>query len=535
MWDFRSENDKLDSDRSEFSFRPGGGGPLRDRDNRDNREAGRGDPMRDRDNIRDRDDRNDRYERRSFGRDFGDRDRGLERNERNQQNDRDKDRGRDRRYGNDRRRTYSDQREIEEPEWFSSGPTSQHDTIELRGFEDIPEEKINNNTTKGKKQSPAQKKRAKKAAEKEEKQNENHSAGPKGRSTPNSMEPQINVGAAPHSPILEQNEQQSPHPKEKSEDRKTTSSEQNSNVTEKSSAGQNQETKPPDFNLDDFLKSDTFPGVPGLLTNGVGSNGGAGSRFSQWFKRESPVQQLDSRKPSIQDELLNNLLNDISEPKIKIPSVTESNAYFAPISPANTTNHAAASTAGKFIEMLQRGNKANQNGQGDAENPVVQMMKNSTIKDAEQSAKPFLSLEELEARMRGGPPPPVISNEPPRITKTDEDLSAFKKLLAQVTGGQAVPAANGPIPQKQQPFTLMQFINTQLKSQTPIVQHQNPEPMRPPTFNHVGPLGPVQHPHQSQLQHENLMKVLQVQQVRNGNYSSVFIPNSINFWKKVLR
>ena len=515
MWDFRSENDKLDSDRSEFSFRPGGGGPLRDRDNRDNREAGRGDLMRDRDNLRDRDDRSDRYDRRSFGRDFGDRDRdrGLERNERNQQNDRDKDRGgRDRRYGNDRRRTYSDQREVEEPEWFSSGPTSQHDTIELRGFEDIPEEKTNNNTTKGKKQSLAQKKRAKKVAEKEEKQNENHSFGPKGRSTPNSMEQHINVCAAPHSPILEKNEEPSPRPKEKSDDSKTTSSEQNPDDTEKSSASQKQEAKPPDFNLDDFLKSDTFPGVPGLLTNGVGSNGGAGSRFSQWFKRESPVQQLDSHKPSIQDELLNNLLNDISEPKIKIPSVTESNAYFAPISPANTTNHtAASSTERQFLEMLHRGNKANQNGQGDAENPaVVQMIKNSTVKEVEQSGKVFHSLEELEARMRGGPPPTVSSTEPPRLTKTDEDLAAFKKLLAQVNGGQAVPAANGPIPQKQQPFTLMQF----MKSQTPITPHQSSEPLRPPTFNHVGPLGPVQHPHQSQLQHENLMKVLQVQQVR---------------------
>ena len=55
----------------------------------------------------------------------------------------------------------------------------------------------------------------------------------------------------------------------------------------------------------------------------------------------------------------------------------------------------------------------------------------------------------------------------------------------------------------------MQLLNTQLKVQ----QHQNAEQMRPPTFNHVGPLGPVQHPHQSQLQHDNLMKVLQVQQV----------------------
>ena len=30
----------------------------------------------------------------------------------------------------------------EEPEWFSSGPTSQNDTIELRGFEPPPEERV---------------------------------------------------------------------------------------------------------------------------------------------------------------------------------------------------------------------------------------------------------------------------------------------------------------------------------------------------------------------------------------------------------
>lgn len=30
----------------------------------------------------------------------------------------------------------------EEPEWFSGGPTSQNDTIELRGFETTPEERV---------------------------------------------------------------------------------------------------------------------------------------------------------------------------------------------------------------------------------------------------------------------------------------------------------------------------------------------------------------------------------------------------------
>lgn len=39
------------------------------------------------------------------------------------------------------------------------------------------------------------------------------------------------------------------------------------------------------------------------------------------------------------------------------------------------------------------------------------------------------SLEELEARMRGGAPPPTSSTDQPRVNKTEEDLSAFKKLV----------------------------------------------------------------------------------------------------------
>jgi hypothetical protein len=39
---------------------------------------------------------------------------------------------------------------------FLGGPTSQHDTIELRGFEDIPEEQVARGVPK--KQSPSQSK-----------------------------------------------------------------------------------------------------------------------------------------------------------------------------------------------------------------------------------------------------------------------------------------------------------------------------------------------------------------------------------------
>ncbi|XP_063987949.1 eukaryotic translation initiation factor 4E transporter-like isoform X8 [Diachasmimorpha longicaudata] len=493
MWDFRSETEKLEPERTDFAFRNTGNAP---------REVGR-EPMRDRDNNRDRDmrdERNDRFERRSFGRDFGDRE-NRDRSDRHPM-DRDKDR-RERKFGTDRRRTYSNEpREPEEPEWFSGGPVSQHDTIELRGFDDIPEEK----TVKSKK-APSPKKRGKKANDKDEKSESTTSAGPKGRSTPTVMDQPINPVHAPHSPISEQDELPSNGKKmhESSESGNTEPSDINDRSEGKSRDGEHLE-----FNLDDFLKSDNLPGVSGLLTNGVEADAGSGSRFSQWFKRESPV--LDSRRESIQDELLNNLLNDITEPNIQVPSVNESNAYFTPISPANQTGGNAA-TGTKLLEMLQRGNKPSQNGQGDGGN-IMGMMKNASIKEMEVSGKVMHSLEELEARMRGGVHPPS-QIEPLRVNKTDEDMSAFKKLLAQVSGGQAVPAANGPIAPKHitQPITLMQLLKNQPGlGGPPPHQPPMPEQQHPPSFNHVGPLGPAQHPHQAQMQHENLMKVLRIQQ-----------------------
>lgn len=47
----------------------------------------------------------------------------------------------------------------------------------------------------------------------------------------------------------------------------------------------------------------------------------------------------------------------------------------------------------------------------------------------EVGGKVVHSLEELEARMRGGAPPPTSSTDQPRVNKTEEDLSAFKKLV----------------------------------------------------------------------------------------------------------
>jgi translation initiation factor 4E transporter len=49
--------------------------------------------------------------------------------------------------------------------------------------------------------------------------------------------------------------------------------------------------------------------IPHLLQNGMAVEGPAGSRFCQFFRRESPVNQPESRRSSLQDELLNNIIN----------------------------------------------------------------------------------------------------------------------------------------------------------------------------------------------------------------------------------
>lgn len=121
----------------------------------------------DRNERSERGERDDRYDRRPFSRDFEkDRMGGGSGNSRgSHQNSRYSSNMQSGSGGNDRRRMYNENsgRTIEEPEWFSGGPTSQHDTIELRGFDEPepdekpppppptdktndPETKLNNNT-----------------------------------------------------------------------------------------------------------------------------------------------------------------------------------------------------------------------------------------------------------------------------------------------------------------------------------------------------------------------------------------------------
>nr|XP_023021181.1 mediator of RNA polymerase II transcription subunit 12-like [Leptinotarsa decemlineata] len=363
----------------------------------------------------------DKYERRSFGRDFEMGGRGDRENNNKEPSSR--------RNGRFDRRRMTDHRE-QEPEWFSGGPVSQNDTIELRGFEDTDKP--------GKKKlSPSRVKRAKDWSKKKIEiqpvtvnDDKEESKEPAVRSTPT---PQL------ESKIVEKTEE------------KVEKDAKDEPVKEPA-------VKPPEktkmegvpneqsFNFEDILKCDS---ISGLLTNGIGNEGDPAtkSRFSQFFKQDSPEKAAESRRSSMHDDhhIIKNLLKDIGETtSVAIPG--DSEAYFAPISPAaNTGGGVIGGGSGKraaqanaqpinIMEMLQRGKQPN------------------------ISSGKILSLDELEAKMRQDVPPPGLAQKHHQQKPDEEMAAAFKKLLAQAQVGGHTATSNGPI-NKAQPMSLLEMLN----------------------------------------------------------------------------
>ena len=195
-----------------------------------------------------------------------------------------------------------------------------------------------------------------------------------------------------------------------------------------------------------------------MFQNGKSLNGNetTGSKFSQFFKREKTPPAAskieDSRRSSFQDDhhhLIKNILKDITEPNVTIPGDSES--YFAPISPAASSMiPPATSKPINLMELLQRSkqNTLQHDTPMHADIPP-------SIRNMEPGK--VLSLEELEAKMlHNNAAVSKASGGIIRPPKSEEDISAFKKLLAH--SGLTIPANNGslPIPQKTQPMTIME-------------------------------------------------------------------------------
>ena len=190
------------------------------------------------------------------------------------------------------------------------------------------------------------------------------------------------------------------------------------------------------FNFDDFLNMDSIPGLANILNDDgndddlslMKSNSNAESKFSKFFKRNSPPQQ----------------------PQIRIPSPTLPGAQnsgggsrytFAPISPAAKT------------EKQQQ-----QDAAINSHNPLMDLLKGGSAAAAAASVggslqgKNVKSVEELEAEMsqmgigtqqqqhQHRVSPPTVRQQqqeqqhqqPPQAQQHnhDDDMSAFKKFVS---------------------------------------------------------------------------------------------------------
>ncbi|KAF7274353.1 hypothetical protein GWI33_012973 [Rhynchophorus ferrugineus] len=355
-------------------------------------------------------------ERRSFGRDI---DTGR---------DKEKDSRRNGRYGD--RRKFSECKE-DEPEWFSSGPISQNDTIELRGFDEPEKIKKKNAPARVKRNKDfAKKKDTQPIAEEKEKEKatkEKSIKVPEADSTKSSNDQPVS-------------EHKSTVGEEQAQDRE----EQDKKITSEPQQSDNS------FNFEEFLKCDT---IPGLLTNGISGDGNkATSRFSQWFNKESPSKEMGgSRRSSIQEDnhIIKDLLKDINESSsvpIAVHPPNDSNAYFAPISPAANTGSSLGNLTGP---------KPPQAAMGQSINIMDMLVRSKQAPEAWKSAPPIggkiLSLDELEANIR-----PNVDHSKNQHQKPDEEMTlAFKKLLQQASH----PATqNGPM-HKTQPMSLLEMLN----------------------------------------------------------------------------
>ncbi|KPJ12991.1 hypothetical protein RR48_05379 [Papilio machaon] len=204
----------------------------------------------------------------------------------------------------------------------------------------------------------------------------------------------------------------------------------------------------PEFNLDDFLKFDT---IPDMLTNGT-SGAEGGSRFTQWFRRESPdTPHFDAAT------MLHHVLDDSES--VHEPSPADAAHVFAPISPhpAHPAHPAHAPHAPhqpfSLLDLMFRANQKPRD-----------VPSGLGVGGFAGGGGKMQSLEELEARLRP-------HHSAPHHNVSEHDLTAFKRLvsiqralaltpappspraathLAQVSGGHAVTEQRAPHPQHPQ-------------------------------------------------------------------------------------
>nr|XP_033811157.1 eukaryotic translation initiation factor 4E transporter isoform X1 [Geotrypetes seraphini] len=331
--------------------------------------------------------------------------RGFERDARGGEKDsrdhRDRERERDykdkrfrREYGDNKRvfseRRHNDSYTEEEPEWFSAGPTSQSETIELTGFDD----KILEEDEKGRKRT-------------------------RRRTTSLKEGFECNGGIAeadidlPHETTADQEVPQDmvlPQP------------------------------TPGEFDFNEFFNLDkSVPGLASMIEDVLGEGSVSASRFSRWFSNPSRSGSHCSSLRSTPHEELEKLAG--LEQLIPSPAQNASN-YFAPIQledgPENKVD---------ILEMLQK-------AKVDLKPLLSSLTANKEKLRESTHTGVVLSVEEVEAGLKGlkveqegkiATPFMVDQLEEnftvidTRLPKKDGDMSAFNKLVSSMKASGTLP------------------------------------------------------------------------------------------------
>lgn len=534
----------------------------RDRpDRRDQRRIGSGRIQLDRGSERDRDFRNNRENDRGGERDFrnhreGDRvierdfrsnrdsDRGpdSQRDYRGSRDPRDRfereDRDRDRRYEGGRDRIFISRRDVddrprerdfrdfsnrhsnrrdrhdsmgrreEEPEWFSTGPISKYDTIELRGFEKI-------GSSRDRKDSEEKHEEVFEEEESHEEEKENDKDA-------------INI--ADRNGSLETNESSSPETNQSDLEQKPTRTPPLNTL----------------FDFNEFFQIDNIPGLndepvvdPELTTSNIG-----GSRFYQLFnvgRGNQTGSQEHSRRSSLNNEFgyLDDLLNGSKSPIIPSPPPPSANSLFdhshflTPFAGSDKQQNIEFGTVGQKMNnnpfvtalinnaaSLEKSRNSPTGNRSTLETEVklkALIFGNADSNPSSGTASPGFSsplnvpgrvktLAELEADLqiggKPGPPagirrmtPPNIPNQPiPQMQRSkspeENDLTAFNKLISLMKAGAATPMESPKMKPEERPMSPIQSHHLQQHLQQQQQQQLQHKPEMNNQFMQNGRPGP---------------------------------------------
>ncbi|XP_066465858.1 eukaryotic translation initiation factor 4E transporter isoform X1 [Tiliqua scincoides] len=317
-----------------------------------------------------------------------------------------RDRDRDREYKDKRfRREFGDSKRVfgerrrndsyteEEPEWFSAGPTSQSETIELTGFDDkILEEEHRRKRT---------------------------------RRRPASLKEGIECNGG----VVEEEEAQAVLGQETAADQEVPRE------------AVLPEPAPGEFDFNEFFNLDkSVPGLASMIEDVLGEGSVSSSRFSRWFSNRSRSGSRSSSLRSTPHEELERLAG--LEQGILSPGQNSGN-YFAPIPLEDHSENKV-----DILEMLQKAKvdlkpllsslSANKEKLRESTHSGVVLsveeveagLKGLKVDQAGKTATPLMA-EQMEESLS------MTDSQPP---KKDGDMSAFNKLVSTMKASGTLPS-----------------------------------------------------------------------------------------------